>query len=189
MTALVFKLGQLSFCVTHRNQCINGGRLIMLHVQMGFQSMCDSSAMATGHHLSASHQGKNPSLLEADQQYWFSQLFPSLSWKETVVSHSVKWWFKTCHKEVTEDILLLLLMFLVFCDVNWMVYSVCYHVKKCIKLSVIRTWTQQLWHSFKSSMWCYSAYKRRLCKMLLGFSFFFFFRKTSVLLNEAYWIL
>lgn len=121
------------------------GRLIMSHVQMGFQSMCGSSAMATGHHLSASHQGWNPSLLEADQQCWFSQLFPSLSWKETVVSSSVQreiQAIKTCHKEVTKDILLLLLMFLVFCDVNWMVYSVCCHFKKCIKLSVIRTWSQ-----------------------------------------------
>lgn len=67
------------------------GRLIVLLVQMGFESMCDSSATATGHLLSASHQQWNPTLLEADQQCWFSQLFPSLSWKETVVSCSVKW--------------------------------------------------------------------------------------------------
>lgn len=62
-------------------------------------------------------------------------------------------------------------MFLVFCDVNRMVYSVCYHFLKCIKLPVIRTWTQQLWHSFKSSLGCYAAYKRRLCKVWLGYFF------------------
>lgn len=53
-------------------------------------------------------------------------------------------------REIIEDILLLPLMFLLFCYVKCIGYSM--HFKNYTELAVVRNWTQKLWHSFKNSM-------------------------------------